>query len=397
MKINPGGKLDMGDIVGRDPLVAFIRERMLTQSLVLVAERRMGKTHVLHKLAAKPLAGWLLLQRDVEGLRSATEFVQYILADLYPHLSKAKQFRDWVNAMVSDAGGAQLGPIKLPNFPPQHWKKILQDAATHIQSAKEIGYVAFLWDELPWMLQNIAKTNPQEATELLDALRALRQQHDKLRMVFTGSIGLHHIVRQLKAQGYNNAPTNDMASVEVPPLTLDDARDLAASLLGAIGLAEADRALPLQIAQAVDCIPYYIHHVLSDLSKHQNPSASANWSQIQKIVDAAIKSPHDPWNLKHYEDRARDYYGTQRDACLDLLDAVAGGHEGVELQTAINGARASHPEVAQNDWLELVRLLQRDYYLVRNEQTGVLTFKFGVVRRWWQWQRNITVSAGAAS
>lgn len=397
MKINPGGKLDIEEIVGRDQLLVFIRERLLTQSLILAAERRMGKTHVLHKLVANPPNGWVMLQRDVEGLRSATEFVQYAIADLHPHLSKAQQFRDWVNTMVSDASGAQIGPLKLPNFPPQHWKKVSQDAAMHLQAAKDISHIAFLSDEFPWMLQNIAKTNPQEAMELLDVLRALRQQNDKLRVVFTGSIGLHHILRQLKTQGYNNAPTNDMASIKVPPLATGDARQLAVSLLGAIGLATADQNPPMQIALEVDCIPYYIHHVLSELSRRQDPTARATQLQIAKIVDEAIKSPHDPWNLQHYEDRTHDYYGMQRDSCLALLDAVASSNEGLAIQTAINGAKASHPDVTKNEWLELIHLLQRDYYVVRNDQTGALAFKFSIVRRWWQWHRNITISVGAAS
>jgi predicted double-glycine peptidase len=57
------------------------------------------------------------------------------------------------------------------------------------------------------------------------------------------------------------------------------------------------------------------------------------------------------------------------------------------VQTAINGAKASFPDIKQNDWIELVRLLERDYYLLRDPDTGQLGFKFSVLKRWWQWHR----------
>ncbi len=54
--------------------------------------------------------------------------------------------------------------------------------------------------------------------EMLDTLRALRQTYPQLKMVYTGSIGLHHVVAKLKKLGYNNVPTNDMYPYELQPL-----------------------------------------------------------------------------------------------------------------------------------------------------------------------------------
>lgn len=389
MKINPGGTLALEDIVGRGPLVQDIRARLDLQSVILVAERRMGKTHVLAKLSAEAPAGWVVFKRDVEGVRTAAEFVQTILADLHPHLDKSTQFGDWLRARATEFGGTKIGPLTLPDFQSKHWKQALCDTFDHVKDARELERVVFLWDEIPWMIQNIARADAQEAMELLDVLRSLRQQHSaKLRMVFTGSIGLHHIVRQLKAKGYTNAPTNDMAAIEVPPLEMAAATRLAEKLLQAIGW-ELAAAAPLaaQIAQEVDRVPYYIHHVLSDIAKRADPKAALPLLEMRKMVRSAIQNAHDTWNLKHFEERTSDYYGTQRDACLALLDGVAAAPLSLDVQTAINGAKASHPNIVQNDWNELVRLLERDYYLLRDPETGQLGFKFTVLKRWWQWHR----------
>ncbi|MDP2416055.1 MAG: hypothetical protein U1D25_12485 [Hydrogenophaga sp.] len=387
MKINPGGTLALEDIVGRDALVQDICARLDQQSVVLVAERRMGKTHVLAKLSAEAPASWVVFRRDVEGVRSAAEFVQTIVADLHPHLNASTQFADWIKARAADLGGTKIGPLTLPNFQGKHWKQALCDTFDHVQSAKDLTRVVFLWDEIPWMIQNIARADAQEAMELLDVLRALRQQHAKLRMVFTGSIGLHHIVRQLKAQGYTNAPTNDMAAIEVTPLDAPDATRLANKLLQDIGCDTQNSTLAADIAQAVDGVPYYIHHVLSDIAKRRNAQAVPTRTELRQQIRAAIQSAHDTWNLKHFEERTQAYYGSQRDACLALLDGIAAAPNRLDVQTAINGAKASFPGIQQNDWLELVRLLERDYYLLRDPDTGQLGFKFSVLKRWWQWHR----------
>lgn len=201
MKPNPGGILNLNDIIGRESIVAYLTSVLHEQSVLLVAERRSGKTHVLDKFKASAPTNWVIIKRDIGAVRSATEFVQYVMADLYPHLEAKTNFRNWLQGLGEQIGGTQIGPVKVPNFSTKHWKQVLGDAIAHLSDITAVERFVFLWDELPWMLEIIAKHNPQEAMELLDTLRALRQQHaDKLRMVFTGSLGLHHIVRALKVQ-----------------------------------------------------------------------------------------------------------------------------------------------------------------------------------------------------
>lgn len=392
MKPNPGGILQLGDIVGREPLVAYLRLALEQQSVVLVAERRTGKTHVLEKFKAAAPANWVVIKRDIGAVRSANEFVQYVMADLYPHLEAKTNFRNWLQDLGEQLGGAQIGPVKLPNFSPKQWKQVLGDTIAHLDEVKSIERVVFLWDELPWMLEIIARHRPQEAMELLDTLRALRQQHaQKIRMVFTGSLGLHHIVRGLKAQGYNNTPVNDMLSIEVAPLLLADAARLVERLFTDNGLKAAAPALYEETAQAVDCIPFYIHHVVSALLK--NPASlrqPVDGQAVSAVISHGIHSSDNPWDLQHYEERTLAYYGPQRAECLALLDAVASSTDAMPIPDAIRRAKAACPLVGQQQWIELSRLLERDHYFARDED-GKIGFKFTVVKRWWVWHRGLSM------
>jgi uncharacterized protein len=395
MKPNPGGILQISDIMGRDSLIAYLQSSIEQQSILLVAERRTGKTHVLEKFRAMAPVNWAVIKRDIGALRSAPEFVQYVMADLYPHLEAKTNFRNWLQGLGEQVGGAQIGPVKLPNFAPKQWKKILGDAIAHLDENNAIERVVFLWDELPWMLEIIAKTNPQEAMELLDTLRALRQQHAKLRMVFTGSLGLHHIVRGLKEQGYNNTPVNDMLAIEVEPLALADAAGLVARLFADNKLSAAAPELFEDTAKALDGIPFYIHHVVSALLK--NPASYAHpldWQAITAVIDHGIHSSDNPWDLQHYEERTLAYYGKQRSEALALLDVVASSSTSLAIADVIKRAKAAYPLVEQQQWTELTRLLERDHYFQRHAD-GKIGFKFSVVKRWWVWHRSLeTVQTG---
>lgn len=398
MKPNPGGILQLDDIVGRDSVVAYLQSALDQQSILLVAERRTGKTHVLEKFRATAPANWVVLKRDIGAIRSAPEFVSYVMADLYPHLEARTNFRNWLQSLGEQLGGLQIGPVKLPNFAIKQWKQVLGDAIAHLDDIDGIDRVVFLWDELPWMLEIIAKTNPQEAMELLDTLRALRQQHaNKLRMVFTGSLGLHHIVRGLKEQGYNNTPVNDMLSIEVEPLADLDAAGLVARLFADNQMKAATAELFDQTAKALDCIPFYIHHVVSALLK--NPASRmqpVDLQAVSAVINHGIHSSDNPWDLQHYEERTQAYYGKQRAECLALLDAVASCTDTLPISEAIKRAKAAYPLVEQQQWIELSRLLERDHYFLRHAN-GEIGFKFTVVKRWWVWHRSLaTVQAGAA-
>src|SRR3978361_2185607 len=82
LRINPGGALTPAEVVGRDAFVAAIWEALERQSVLLTAERRMGKTSVLLKLEAQPPAHVCVIKRTLQGIRSPDEFVRKFVADV---------------------------------------------------------------------------------------------------------------------------------------------------------------------------------------------------------------------------------------------------------------------------------------------------------------------------
>ena len=81
LKANPGGIVAPQDVIGRDKLIARIWRMLEQQSIILSAERRMGKTTIIKKMEAEAGESKLTIYRDLEGVRSPIEFVELIWQD----------------------------------------------------------------------------------------------------------------------------------------------------------------------------------------------------------------------------------------------------------------------------------------------------------------------------
>ena len=132
----------------------------------------------------------------------------------------------------------------------------------------------FLWDEVPYMIDHIRRADGElAAVEVLDTLRSLRQEHPELRMVFSGSIGLHHVLVAIRDGKMSSEPVNDMYQVEVPPLATADAVKLAEDLIQGESLQASNaRESAEVIAEEADRFPFYIHHIVAGLRKDGLPA-----------------------------------------------------------------------------------------------------------------------------
>lgn len=388
MKTNPGGQIDPTEILGRDKLISHLWDVLLRQSLVLTAERRMGKTSVVLKMRDEATADKLPVYRDLERVHSPLEFTQLVYDDVSAYLSRFDRTARRAQQLVAQIGGTEVkGLIKLPDIAAPHWKtlmtKILEDLVEHQDRT-----VILFWDELPLMLYNIKRrVDEAAAMEVLDTLRSVRQMHPELRMVFTGSIGLHNVISVLRAAGYANDPTNDMYTEDVPPLTPEHARELAARLLEGERVKTDDAAACAErIAGAVDGIPYFIHHVVDQL-KQRGGTASAE--SVDAVVSASISDQQDRWHLRYYRDRINIYYTPEeRPFALNMLDVLSVAEQPITFNELFDRLKSRVVTEDRELALHVLALLQRDHYVAQRED-GALGFRFPLIRRCWRIHRGL--------
>jgi len=384
MKANPGGIVAPQEVIGRDLLIEELWDRLQQQSLIISAQRRMGKTSVIKKMAAEPSAHQLTIYRDLEGIESPVEFVENFWQDVENYLSRSNKTAEGVRNFLTQIGGLEFSGIKIPPVAATQWKNLLTKIIEDLVENQDTQ-VVLLWDEMPFMLDKIATRDAQEAMEILNVLRSLRQTYSSVRMVFTGSIGLHHVVSKLKNLGYSNQPTNDMYTVDVKPLTLADATKLSESLLRGENIATVvSEPVAEEIAETSGCIPFYIHHLVSSFKFTQE---EVDIQAVGEKLEELIIDSFNPLEMEHYRERIDRYYNLpQQEYALAILDILA-----VQPELKFNDIWEKIKfEIADSDKetaRSVLKLLLKDYYLIRNGNT--YSFRYKIVRKYWQTDRDL--------
>jgi len=214
----------------------------------------------------------------------------------------------------------------------------------------------------------------------------LRQTHSGLRMIITGSIGLHHVLTSLKEKSYANSPVNDMATVDVPPLTEKDAASLASLLIVGEALKSPDEAsAAAAIAREADCFAFYIHHIVRGLKLLE---WDANPENVAKVVATHLMDANDPWQLIHYRERISTYYPSDQKEVSLILDELAALKEKASVAELLAMLKGASQFDDRERLLRLLTLMERDHYLKRDE-AGTYRFRFPLIRRWWKLNRGL--------
>ena len=385
-RTNRGSTPAPEEIVGRHAFVTLLWRRLERESILLTAQRRLGKSSVLILVKAAPPEDTLVLKRDLENVRTPIEFVERILEDIMQHLPAQKRAGEWCRKRIQAMGGSEIrGIIKLPQTQDKHWKTHLEGTLNDLMRY-ETRRVVFLWDEIPLMLDNIRQQNSEQAAmDVLDTLRTLRQTHSRLRMVFTGSVGLHHVLGALQRAGHSNAPTNDMLFVDLPSLSREDAMGLAWSLLCGEKLNVVEPEIVVcRIADAMDCLPFYIQHLVGRLADEDK---TVTPEEVDKTVGALLIDPHDPCGMRNYQARIeRHYLPENQPIAFALLDQLAVSERPLPFDDLFN--RLKHQLAIENE--EIVRkalyLLESDHYVLLDRDGGY-SFRFPIIARAWKIQR----------
>ena len=387
-----GGHVPPDRVVGRDDFIQKMWKTLENQSIVLVSERRIGKTSVVWKMSKEPPAGWRPIYLVIEGVRSPTEFIAKIVDAVSPMLSQKNRMLGSLQRLYEEIGGQKIGNWELPELK-KNWKRLLQATLNDIRDNFD-ERVVFLWDELPLMIANIKDDlEAKTAMELLDVLRDHRVTDDsgKLRMVYTGSIGLHLVVSELFHRGYRNDPTNDMVTYSLEGLEPAYAQELACQGLQGL-IEESEIALhdslgdvAQAIAEATDGLPYYINYTVDRLTGMGHPITTAD---ITVAIDSIILDPEDTAHFGHYTERIEAYYvfhEQAEDLAFAILQTLCHTDQPMTEEAIWDAIVAQMELTDRNLFQKTLALLMKDHYLQRKVQGGERAYrlKYDIIRRWW--------------
>lgn len=377
MKANPGGEIAPAEVMGRDKLIADLWGILEQQSVILSAERRMGKTSVIKKMRSEASPDKLPIYRDLEDVKSPLEFVEKVFQDVEAYLTGFNRTAKKTRGLLKHLGGAEFSGFKLPEIAAPHWKALLTETIADLVENQDRRVILF-WDEVPYMLDNIGDA---AAMELLDTLRSIRQMYPAVRMVYTGSIGLHHVLGVLRKAGYTNDPINDMYVQDVPPLSAKDATNLARKLLEGENIKTPDiQGTAVFIVDELSNIPFYIHHLIVKLKLR---GGSGDIAAVKEIIADCLDDPLNPWRMEHYRQRLDSYYDDkQRPYALNLLDILAAADGALSFDELFQGIKQESETQDKEMARKVLRLLEQDYYIYK--QDSKYLFRYPLIQKYWK-------------
>ena len=164
MQINPGGRLNTKDVVGRDNEIARYWRVLERQGLVISAERRIGKTHIVLKMRDECRSGFLPFYQNLEAVHSTAELIRSIYGTVHQSLSTLPGLRAHI-AKWSSLLPDKIGSVDLPTGAGT-WQVLLSRAFDDLIGIADDRIILMLWDEFPLMLHNLQRREGDDAAIL---------------------------------------------------------------------------------------------------------------------------------------------------------------------------------------------------------------------------------------
>jgi hypothetical protein len=341
------------DFFGRKPELIRLLRTLLTDSLLLTAPRRVGKSSLVVRIRH-------LLQSRVSEPES-----QKLLG---------------IDLPVSDSAGDDT------------IRSLITSLLQNIETQPSAGTAIIAIDELPeFLLKLEAQENgPRRVSEFLHWLRALRQQFpDRIRWIFLGSIGLDTFVDQRSL----TKTLSDLVPITIGAWEPGEASGFLEAIGPAVGLdlSAAVRASILQ--HAGWAIPFHLQIIIQALVElksarlptHGQPLTVVEVADVSAAVEHLLQ-PNGFMRFDTWRQRLKDQLSPpDLTAAMQILRRLCAVPAGLPRQLLLHELQQSSPSVDPDliaDRLaRLLALLQRDGYLL--EQNGRYAFRSFLLREYW--------------
>lgn len=399
-----GSPVEGENFFGRDNDVKHLSQILTNDDVLLLGPRRIGKTSIARAVMASVRAqGWRTIEINVASCMDERGFLDKLNTALTPELAS---IGSKISGAIADGFKAVTGRVKSIKVPipgagslgvelgetnAEEWTKVGCDVIQLIGTAEERWLIYV--DELPIMLFNIMRADPQAGTQRVrrfldwfrNDVRALPGAHS-VRWLVSGSVGMDTLVHQhAMADTINSLSHQTLAAFkdEVAVAML-----LKLSTRYEIPMSPADAQVMVSAVHWAQ--PYYLqiafHHLRASLSEHPD-------MPLAKLIDEAIDTMVQPGldnDFHHWEQRL-DIQLSHNDAAhaRAMLTLSAQDPMGAkpEMLLGVIESRIPNetPEGAQRIFINLRDILERDAYWWPDVSSGAKRYRFRLepLRRWW--------------
>lgn len=365
--------------------------------ILLVAQRRIGKTSLMREAARRIEDRFVCLQVDFQSARSPADAIVELSAATRPHASlweKTKGvFANILGSVADRIESLKIEDLKITlrgALTGEEWQA-KGDRLFEILAASEKPAVLFL-DEVPILVSRLLKGDNyritakrrQQADAFLSWLRANGIRHqNKVAMVVTGSIGLEPIVRQGGLSGTLGYLT---------PFELESwSRETAAGCLRALGneyqVEFLTGAIEEMLEQIGVCIPHYVQMFFDHAYRTCKRQGVMKVSKelAAEVYSRSMLSARGHAELSQLEERLKMVLGSElHPLALDFLtEAAVSGRLTPEAAGALGREHLPSDQHRAEHLREILGILEHDGYL-KKEGDRAYVFVSKLLKDWWR-------------
>ncbi|MDH3348498.1 MAG: ATP-binding protein, partial [Desulfobulbaceae bacterium] len=284
----------------RPKIIQKIRRKLANgEHLLISAPRRIGKTSILKYIRDTPEQNQIIKYLIVQSVGSIDEFNKR----LFDELINDHQIYSTIERLTHRAGAtvkSQASRVKTisPKLIELNKDVTIDYYAELNELFDELKdhdkQIIIFIDEFPDTIININKTNPYNASRLLQQQREIREKYknSQIQFVYTGSTGLKNVVKKLG----DIHLVNNLVEIKVPPLRPPEALELMQRLI--LGKQQAlytfdvsDEVIAYTLETIQWLLPYYIQIIVEGLfDQHEEDDSDPPPPITTKTIDALLKA-----------------------------------------------------------------------------------------------------------
>lgn len=312
----PGNDRNPANFVGRAKTSELARKRLQTGSNLLITDpRRMGKTFWMRTFAAREQSFHAYFI-DYEGTTTVDAFLTKTAESLIRDQSLPVRAREQLRAIFNNAEiTLAKGALTLKSYF-QHTSPhdLLIRVLASLENEDTDKTPLVMMDEVPMAINNIAKDEgARSAEQLLQTLRALRQDTSRTRWILTGSVGFHHVLREIST---TQGVLNDLDSLPLGPLPNSEADELASRLLLGVEQPPSDAVIE-ELIKVSGGIPFLLHQVVKTLGEQHGKVITPG--HVRECFEDFIDDPDEFNWFEHHLTRMPVNYGTRDRVAEEIL------------------------------------------------------------------------------
>ena len=364
--------------------------------LLLVAQRRMGKTSLMQEAGRRLQDRYTVLFVDLQEAFSAPDAVVELSLATRSHKPLWPKTKDMFSNALQSALDAvdslSVGDLSVKlraGVAAGDWKS-KGDQLLSILATSEKP-VLLLLDEVPIMVNRMLKGQDftitperrEEADAFMSWLRANSIQHQgKIRMVLSGSIGFEPVLHQAGL----SAQLNTFVPFELPPWDREAATGCIEELAKEYGVEFPDGAQLHMVDRLGCCIPDHVQMFFGHVRDWCVRRGTTQFlkSDVDTVYQSEMLGVRGHAELTHYEERLKTVLGREFfSLAMEMLTEAA-------VSTCLTPGAL---RILQEDYAfeactvleaqqEILQVLEHDGYLRRTKEG--YAFVSSLVRDWWR-------------